>query len=273
MTSPPGTLSLKECAERLGVHYMTAYRYVRLGRLSATKVGAEWRVRESDLESLLAAAAHPIERGGVDWSARFEDRLLAGDESGTWAVAEAALASGVTPAGIHIDVLSPALARIGEGWHRGVVSIAEEHRATGVATKIVGRLGNRFARRGSRRGRIVIGTPPGERHALGVSVVADLLRGAGWEVVDLGVDMPADDFVTAVEKSAPVSAVAVSVGHPDRIIPARDLVTTLRAAVVVPIVVGGAAIDAAAASIIGADGWASDGRAAVEAVAALTSRG
>lgn len=271
MTSPPGTLSLKECAERLGVHYMTAYRYVRLGRLPASKVGAEWRVRESDLESLLATAAHPIERGGADWSARLEDRLLAGDETGAWAVVEAALASGVAPIGIHIDLLAPALARIGDGWHRGVISVAEEHRATSVATKVVGRLGNRFARRGRRRGRVVVGTPPGERHALGVAVVADLLRGAGWDVVELGADMPSDEFVIAVEKAAPVSAVAVSIGHPDSIAPARQMVAMIRAAVVVPVVVGGAAVDSAAAAAIGADAWASDGRAAIEAVAAVTA--
>ncbi len=271
MTSAPGTLSLKECAERLGVHYMTAYRYVRLGRLPASKVGAEWRVRESDLESLLAAAAHPIERGGADWSARLEDRLLAGDESGAWALVEAALASGVTPTGIHIDVLSPALVRIGDGWHRGVVSIAEEHRATSVAMKLVGRLGNRFARRGQRRGRVVIGTPHGERHALGVAIVADLLRGVGWDVVELGVDLPGDEFVTAVEKAAPVTVVAIGIGHVDSVAPGRELAASVRAAVVVPVVVGGAAIDSTVAAAIGADGWASDGRAAVEAVAALTA--
>ena len=39
MTNPE-TLGLRECAERLGVHYMTAYRYVRTGMLPATKVGA-----------------------------------------------------------------------------------------------------------------------------------------------------------------------------------------------------------------------------------------
>ncbi len=267
-----GTLSLKDCAERLGVHYMTAYRYVRLGRLRATKVGAEWRVLPSDLETLLVDAAIPEGRCPVDWSVRLEDRLLAGDEGGAWAVVEAALASGLAPTAIHVDILSQALARIGAGWYDGGVSIAEEHRATAAATKIVGRLGMRFSRRGRRRGRIVIGTPPGERHSLSVAVVADLMRGAGWEVVELGVDLPIDEFVLAVEKSVPVSVIAVSVGSSENLSAARDLITALKDSVVGPVVIGGSAIDATVSASLGADGWASDGRAAVEAVAVLGAR-
>jgi excisionase family DNA binding protein len=270
--APSPTLSLKECAERLGVHYMTAYKYVRHGKLPATKVGGEWRVSEADLEVMLSGAAIPTRRGETDWSGRIEDRLVAGDESGSWSIVEAALASGVTPEEIHVDVLAGALRSIGQGWHEGTVTIAEEHRATAVATKIVGRMSNRFARRGRRRGVIVIGMPPGDRHGLSIAIVADLLRGDGWEVLDLGPDMPIDEFVVAVEKAGPVSAVAVGVTNPAVVDDARDLVTTLRASTTAPIIVGGTAVTATTAAHIGADGWASDGRTAVEAVSALTSR-
>jgi excisionase family DNA binding protein len=266
-----GTLSLKECAERLGVHYMTAYRYIRLGRLPATKVAGEWRVLPSDLEALMADEAAPAERGSVDWSARLEDRLMAGDESGAWSVVEAALASGEAPDSIHVDLLAPALRRIGEGWHTGVVSIAEEHRATAVATKLVGRLGPRFSRRGRRRGTIVIGTAPGEAHSLSVAIVADLIRGAGWEVVELGADIPIEDFLAAVEKAAPVSAVAISISNRTLLPAAGELVSAIKSSAVVPIIVGGPAVDAAAAEHVGADGWATDGRAAIEAIAAAVA--
>jgi excisionase family DNA binding protein len=264
-------LSLKECAERLGVHYMTAYKYVRHGKLRATKVGGEWRVSEADLQVMLSGAAIPTPRGETDWAGRLEDRLVAGDEAGAWAIVEAALASGVTPTEMHVDVLAAALRSIGEGWDRGVVTIAEEHRATAVATKIVGRMSNRFTRRGRRRGRIVMGTPPGERHGLSIAVVADLLRGDGWEVLDLGPDMPIDEFVAAVEKAAPVTAIAIGVTNPGVVEVARDLVTSLRASTTAPILVGGAAVNETTASHIGADAWASDGRTAVEAVAAVRS--
>lgn len=270
--TPGPTLSLKECAERLGVHYMTAYKYVRHGKLRATKVGSEWRVSEADLEVMLSGAAIPTPRGETDWSARLEDRLIAGDEAGSWAIVEAALASGLTPDEIHVDVLAPALRDIGQGWHDGDITIADEHRATAVAYKLVGRLGNRFARRGRRRGRIVIGTPPGERHGLSIAIVADLLRGEGWEVLDLGPDIPIDEFVTAVAKAEPVSAVAIGITNAAVIESARALVTSLRASSAAPIIIGGTAINQVTAAHIGADGWASDGRTAVEAVAAIASR-
>jgi excisionase family DNA binding protein len=50
------TLGLKECAQRLGVHYMTVYRYVRTGMLPATKIGFEWRIAADDLEAFAAGA-------------------------------------------------------------------------------------------------------------------------------------------------------------------------------------------------------------------------
>lgn len=266
---PDPALSLKECAERLGVHYMTAYKYVRHGKLAAAKVGSEWRVAEADLEVMLSGAAIPTPRGETDWSARLEDRLIAGDEAGAWAVVEAALAAGMSPAEVHVEVLAHALRRVGDGWHEGTVTIAEEHRAAVVAHRLIGRLGSRFARRGRRRGRIVMGTPPGERHALGTAMVADLLRGEGWEVLDLGADLPIDEFVAAVEKATPVSAIAVGITNPANLGVGRDLVASLRASTTAPIVVGGGAINAATAAHVGADGWASDGRTAIEAVAAI----
>ena len=49
---PDDRIGLRDAAARLGVHYMTAYRYVRLGVLPATKVGGEWQVRLTDLEQV-----------------------------------------------------------------------------------------------------------------------------------------------------------------------------------------------------------------------------
>ena len=71
--------------------------------------------------------------------------MVAGDEAGAWAVLEAALASGVAPADAHMDLLVPALDSIGEQWARGVLTVADEHRASVVAQRLIGRLGPQFA--------------------------------------------------------------------------------------------------------------------------------
>jgi excisionase family DNA binding protein len=260
------TLSLRECADRLGVHYMTAYKYVRHGRLAATKVGPEWRVRGGDLEAFLAG---PASGGPAPWADRLEARLIAGDHAGAWGVVEAAMSSGLDPAAVYVRLLAPALRDIGEGWAQGTITVADEHRATVTAARLLGRLGPRFVHRGRSRGRVVIGTPPGERHALAVSMAADHLRGAGWEVIELGCDLPVADFVRVVREAGRVSAIAVSVTIEQAMRPAHDLIRSLRFADLGPILLGGGAVTPEAALRFGADAWAADGPNGVSAMEEL----
>ena len=119
------TVTLQEAADQLGVHYMTVYRYVRLGRLPAQKVGGTWEVEVADLEGIRRGHDRSVRpRRPADWSKRLEVRLLEGDEAGAWGVLEAALASGTAPAEIYSEVLGPALASVGGRWHAGEISVA-----------------------------------------------------------------------------------------------------------------------------------------------------
>jgi excisionase family DNA binding protein len=248
-------LTLAEVAEALGVHYMTAYRYVRTGRLPGTKVGAEWRVRADDLARLAAPRAAGTRRRG-DYPRRLEERLLAGDEGGAWRVVEGALTAGVEPAELYLDVIAPALAAIGDAWSRGAVSVADEHRASVVTLRIIGRLGPRFGRRGRKRGTIVVGAPPDDQHGLPVALFADLLRGAGFEVVDLGADAPAESFADAARDAERLVAVGICATTPGNERAVRRTVAAVRATVDAPVVVGGGAIaDGTVAADLGADAW------------------
>src|SRR5579884_4154223 len=167
---------------------MTAYRYVRTGRLAAEREGVQWMVDPADLARLRSRPGPAPVRGRVraEGPAKLVSRLVAGDEAGAWAVVEAALASGVEPAALHLDILVPALRSVGAAWEEGTLSVGDEHRATAVAQRLIGRLGPRFARRGRKRGTVVVGGPAGERHGLPCAIVSDLLRGAGFEVLDMG---------------------------------------------------------------------------------------
>ena len=194
------------------------------------------------------------------WADRFGARLLAGDEPGAWKVIEAAMAAGVDAPSVHTTIIGPAMCEVGEKWHSGEISVADEHRASSIVTRIVGRLGPRFVRRGRRRGIVVIGTPPGERHGLPVAMAADRLRACGYEVVDLGADLPIDSFVGAVAARTPVTAVGISVTDTARLDDARSLAAAVRAVTDAPIVVGGRAIRSETdAERIGADAWFSNG--------------
>jgi MerR family transcriptional regulator, light-induced transcriptional regulator len=262
------SLTLQQAADRLGVHYMTAYRYVRTGRLPAFKVGVQWRVNADDLAPV-KSGRRGVGGGPRRWAVdQVADRLVAGDEPGVWALVEATLASGAEPADIHLDLLSPALRSIGGRWESGELSVADEHRASVVAQRIVGRLGPMFARRGRRRGTVVLGAPPGELHSLPGAMVADELRAARFEVVDLGANTPAESFADAARAAVRLVAVIVGATVPaDK--PIAEVIAAVRGVVAgVPVLVGGAAVaDEQAALALGADGWS--GLDAGHAVAAV----
>ena len=264
------TVTLQAAADRLGVHYMTAYRYVRLGLLPAEKVGSTWRVLAADVEAMRKG---PPRTGGrrqpAPWAERLRARLLVADEAGAWGVVEAALTAGTDPVEIHLDVLAPAMREVGELWARGEIDVAEEHRASVVATRLIGRLSPRFNRRGRSRGCVVVGCPPGERHGLPSLLVADVVRNAGWSVVDLGADVPLASFVHAVQKEGSLAAVAVSVTWEGSIRSAAETVDRLGDAVSVPILVGGRAAVLANGELAGAAAVAADARGACEALESL----
>ena len=264
------SLSLQEAANSLGVHYMTVYRYVRLGMLPARKVGASWRIAPADLKRLDTSPGVPARRRSAPWRDRLQARMVAGDEAGSWKVAEAALLSGMEPANFYCDVLTPALHSIGNRWQSGLLGVEDEHLASGVASGIIGRLGPRFARRGRRLGTVVTAMPVGERHFLGIAMLADILRSEGYRVLNLGANTPGPALASAVGRVDDLSAVAVAVVNGNNLATAASLIRTIRRSLKgIPVVAGGAAIpDPDTAGSLGADGWAPDARK----VGALISR-
>ena len=210
-------LTLADAAERLDVHYMTAYRYVRTGRLHATKRAGQWWVNEDDLAAVSlsrspaaddvpaevgSAGSEPEPRaiaGHARYAEMIERRLVAADESGVWAIVSEALAGGASPAEVHINIVSPAMANIGQRWADGELSIADEHQASATLLRVLGRMSPLFRRRGRRRGHIIVGSVANDQHLLPSSLMADLLRSRGFDVTDLGANTPAESFVQVAE--------------------------------------------------------------------------
>lgn len=227
---PPTTCSLQEAAELLGVHYMTVYRYVRTGRLEARRTTSGWELDRTTVERLRTelsvpravgrlprAGAGALAAGGTgpstgDRAARLERRLVAGDEQGSFAVLEEALSSGATPEQVYLQLLGPALASIGARWQHGTLTVADEHRASAVATRLVGRMGPHFVTKGRRRGAVVVASPEGEHHTLPVAMLSDLLRGRRFAVVDLGADLPPSSIAQATARAVPEGLVCVLLG-------------------------------------------------------------
>jgi MerR family transcriptional regulator, light-induced transcriptional regulator len=282
-------LTLNEAADRLGVHYMTVYRRVRLGMLPAHKVGGSWRIHAADLAeqragtdpaggSTVVATSAPTPmsppRRRAPWVARLQQRMLAGDSTGSWQVVEAAMASGVEPQDVYVEILGPALHRIGDAWRRDEIGIADEHLASGVATSIIGRLGPRFRRRGRRRGTVLVAMPVGERHGLGVAMLTDILIQAGFDVLNLGTDTPPASLQAAMVGHDDLVAVVISVVSAACLPGAVEMIAAARRTdPSVAIVVGGFAVpDAVAGQRLGADGWVSDPRRLAQLIGELSAR-
>ena len=242
-------VSLHDVAEMLDVHYMTVYRYVRQGQLPATKVGRSWYVKPSDLELFRDAKVHASEvpEGGrkvAPWAERLEAQLIQGDQRGAAEIMEAVLRSGHDLYFLYLQVLSPAMGAIDAKWAAGNLEIFVEHRASNIAMRLIGQFGPRFARRGVSKGTVVLGSPADEMHTLSTSMVADLIRLEGWNVSDVGANMPAEAFAEAIRQGEDVVAVCIGVTMPGSLPAAQATIGAIRKVVPrdLPILVGGAGV-------------------------------
>jgi MerR family transcriptional regulator, light-induced transcriptional regulator len=93
--------------------------------------------------------------------------------------------------GVVLDVLLRGLAEIGEGWYRGEIAVQQEHFASAL---VVRRLQTLIAASPAptRAERVVLACPPGEQHTVSLLVINLFLRRQGWEVIDLGANVPFD---------------------------------------------------------------------------------
>jgi MerR family transcriptional regulator, light-induced transcriptional regulator len=263
-------MNLKQAAAVLGVHYMTAYRYVRTGRLKARRTGTAWVVSGDDLASFvqLPAEGPSLDRHepapSVDWRARLRPALARGDEPAAWRVLEQALVAGQSPVECYLDVLVAAIDDISGRSDPPSRPVAQEYLATATATRLVARLGARFRRPGRSRGTVVFGAPLGEHHTLAIAVVADLVRLEGYTCLELGADVPPEAFAGAAAEASRLVAVGIGVSRATNFDAVRRTVEAVRAFDAgVPVIIGGqAAADLAATGIARADAWAVDGRRA-----------
>lgn len=196
-------MDLQTAADRLGVHYQTAYRWVRDGSLRALKRGSVYEIDDEELARFSAARSSPApppKQATVrSWSHQV-DRLLGllvdGDELGARQLVDRLHEGGIEPLVMCEELFGPALGRVGDAWARGDVSVAVEHRAAQICERLVARLA--VHPRGRPRGVAVIGTHVGEEHSLPSAMAALVLRADRWQVHHLGTEVPTPDLVDLV---------------------------------------------------------------------------
>lgn len=211
----PEALDLQAAADELGVHYQTAYRWVRSGRLDAKMIGGQYVVRRDDLAALDEVRRTPTappapSSSRVERSAnRVHDALVNGDEKTIGAIVRKLVEEGSSMINVIGAVFVPSLRRIGQSWHDGELPVWTEHRASAIVERSLGQFMPNP--RGRRRGTALVAAISGDRHSLPTTMAAAALREDNWHVHHLGSDMPADDIVDfCAEHDITVAAITVT---------------------------------------------------------------
>jgi len=179
-----------------------------------------------------------------------------------------ALDAGIAPGEI-LQAMVDSMGVVGEKFSSGEIFVPEMLIAAKAMSKGVEVLKPLLAGdRATSLGTCVIGTVAGDLHDIGKNLVSMIIESAGFDVIDLGVDVPAETFVQAIQDNENVKLVACS-GLLTSTMPAmREAVAAIKASGLagVKIIVGGAPVTPEYAVEIGADGFAPDaGTAAVKA--------
>jgi corrinoid protein of di/trimethylamine methyltransferase len=170
------------------------------------------------------------------------------------------------PAGTLLqEGLIAAMRHVGQLYEEGEVFVPEMLVAARAMSAALAVLKPHLVEQGVKSsGKVAIGTVKGDLHDIGKNLVAMMLEGSGFEIVDLGVDVPADKFIEAVKGGANV--VAMSALLTTTMTNMKSIVEAIKGAGLrdkTRIIVGGAPITKAYADEIGADGYATDASSAV----------
>ena len=187
---------------------------------------------------------------------------------------EEALAQGVAPETILHDGLIDAMQEVGRLFEEGEYFVPEMLIAARAMKAALAILQPLLVDQGVEPlGRIAIGTVKGDLHDIGKSLVAMMLEGAGFEVVDLGVDVAPERFIEELQKGAEVVAMSAllttTMPNMKATIEAIEAAGLRSQAIVL---VGGAPVTQAYAKEIGADGYAPDASSAVRVARQLIGK-
>jgi len=196
---------------------------------------------------LAEAAGHHVAPSTVsELSAALLKSLDAFDEPAAQVVLDRLL-SDLSLTTVLRDVIVPYLAELGERWHRGTASIAQEHFASNV---IRGRLTGLARGWGSGQGpRALLACPPGELHDMGLVIFGIVLNRNGWRIDYFGMNTPVDELERCAEATRP-ALVVLAVTLPDALEPLRPQLASL--ARCAPLAFAGAGATPEIAAAVGA---------------------
>jgi len=198
--------------------------------------------------------------------------VLEGEDEKAAELTQKALEAGIEPGRILNEALVPAMEIVGKEYEDGKRYVPEMLISAEAMKAAMAVLRPKLVESGVKlKGKVVIGTVEGDLHDIGKNLVAMMLEGAGFEVIDLGVEVTAERFVQAVKEHKP-DVLGMSALLTTTMIHMPEVIEALKAAGLrerVKVIVGGAPVTREYAEKIGADGYAPDAASAVELVKQL----
>jgi len=193
--------------------------------------------------------------------------IVDGDDDGAVTQIEQALMEGMDPVKVLKQAIVPGIERAGELWHDNVYFMPDvvlSAEAFKAAMKTVDP--HLAGREITKLGTVIMGVVAGDMHDLGKSIVIAMLTGAGFEVIDLGVDVPTETFIEKISELKP-DIMGVGCYMTTTMLELKAMITSLEdngLRDTVKIMIGGVPTTQQFADEIGADAWGKDALDAVD---------
>src|SRR3989339_1933137 len=222
------------------------------------------------MNGLLEKLIEAVEFGKVDKKSPYPPQLM--NHDGADELAKKALEKGIRPDEILENALVPAMAKVGDKFSRKEIYVPQMLMAAKAMNSAMAHL-KPFFQSGEtkRKGKFIVGTVAGDLHDIGKNLVAMMIEGGGWEVIDLGVDVGTDKFLAALDAN-PGAVIGLSALLTTTMENMKQTVTAIKEKHKhSKILVGGAPVTMEYCQKIGADFYSPDPQGAVNYLKALVS--
>ncbi|MEJ2052403.1 MAG: cobalamin-dependent protein [Calditrichaceae bacterium] len=213
------------------------------------------------MSDLIEKIGYCIERGKVNKASPFPNDMLG--EPGADELAKQAIDEGVGP-DLILKACNTGMQNVGDKFGRNEVFVPELLMAAKAMNAVMEHLKPFFAAGNIKtKGKFVLGTVAGDLHDIGKNLVSMVVEGNGWDVVDLGVDVKPDKFISKIKEN-PGCAVGLSALLTTTMASMAKTVDMIKAEFPdIKIIVGGAPLTQEAAEKMGADGYSPNPQGAV----------
>jgi 5-methyltetrahydrofolate--homocysteine methyltransferase len=209
------------------------------------------------MNAILEKILECVEAGKVNQASPFPPQMKG--QPGADEYTQEALKEGVSPADILNRALIPAMETIGRKFSEHKIFVPQMLISAKAMNASMQHLKPYFQTgEVKRKGVFIVGTVSGDLHDIGKNLVAMMIEGAGWEVVDLGIDVKSEAFVNALQQH-PGAVIGISALLTTTMSNMQPIVKTIKEiSPTTKVIVGGAPVSSEFAPRIGADAYAKD---------------